>query len=172
MRRPIDFAQYTSSDYTQTLSDNAVLASVGTVGDGLDNARAKSFVDSYKTELISDRVWRSHAKVELATVAWVSWSNHDQLHESLGDIPPVEFEQLHATANALNTPIPLNGSVATTSPRASDRLTTRRISTVSVDLLANGPISPENALAVRNGSARAATTAVKRRTAAGGLSDR
>jgi transposase InsO family protein len=45
-----------------------VLASIGTVGDALDNALAESFVDSYKAELISDRVWRSHAQLELATV--------------------------------------------------------------------------------------------------------
>ena len=57
-----------------------------------DNAVAESFVDSYKTELIADRVWRSRAQLELATVQWVGWFNHDRLHETLGDIPPVEFE--------------------------------------------------------------------------------
>jgi putative transposase len=45
-----------------------VLGSIGTVGDVYDNALAESFVDSYKTELIADRVWRSRAEVELATV--------------------------------------------------------------------------------------------------------
>ena len=51
-------SQYTSCDYTQTLDDHGVLASIGTVGDALDNALAESFVDSFKTELISDRVCR------------------------------------------------------------------------------------------------------------------
>jgi transposase InsO family protein len=41
--------QYTSDDYTQTLTDHLVLASIGTVGDAYDNALAESFVDSYKT---------------------------------------------------------------------------------------------------------------------------
>ena len=41
------------------------------------------------------------------TVQWVAWFNHDRLHESLGDIPPVEFEQLAAT-RTLNAPIPAN----------------------------------------------------------------
>ena len=100
MRRPLESAQYTSIDYTQTLDDHLVLASIGTVGDALDNALAESFVDSYKTELIADRVWRSRVQLELATVEWVSWFNHDRLHESLGDIPPVEFEQLHASDNS------------------------------------------------------------------------
>jgi len=45
-------SQYTSIDYTQTLDDHGVLASVGIVGDAYDNALAESFVDSFKTELI------------------------------------------------------------------------------------------------------------------------
>jgi hypothetical protein len=36
LRRPIEFAQYTSIDYTQTLADHRVLASVGSVGDAYD----------------------------------------------------------------------------------------------------------------------------------------
>ena len=99
-----------------------MLASVGSVGDAYDNALAESFVDSYKTELIADRVWCSRAQLELATVEWVGWFNHDRLHESLGDIPPVEFEQLRA----LEGPISPNGSVADSSPRAAERLRTPR----------------------------------------------
>jgi putative transposase len=49
-------SQYTSADYTQTLADHGVLALVGTVGDAYDNAMAESFVDTFKTELIADRV--------------------------------------------------------------------------------------------------------------------
>jgi putative transposase len=89
-------SQYTSDDYTQTLDDHDVLASIGSVGDALDNALAESFVDSFKTELISDRVWRTHTQVEFATVEYVAWFNHVRLHSSLGDIPPVEFEALYA----------------------------------------------------------------------------
>jgi hypothetical protein len=50
-------------------------------------------VDSFKTELVAERTWRSVAQAELAIVEWVSWFNHDRLHSSIGDIPPVEFEQ-------------------------------------------------------------------------------
>ena len=89
-------SQYTSSDYTQVLDDHRVLASVGSVGDAYDNALAESFVDSFKTELITDRVWRSRSQLEVAVVEYISWFNHDRLHESLGDIPPAEFETLYA----------------------------------------------------------------------------
>ncbi len=57
---------------------------------------AESFVDSFKTELIADRVWRTRTQLELAIVGYVAWFNTDRLHESLGDIPPAEFEALYA----------------------------------------------------------------------------
>jgi len=89
-------SQYTSFDYTQTLDDHDVLASIGTVGDALDNALAESFVDSFKTELISDRVWRSRTQLEFAIVEYLAWFNSDRLHSALGDVPPAEFEALYA----------------------------------------------------------------------------
>jgi putative transposase len=88
-------SQYTSIDYTQTLDDHGVLASVGSVGDAYDNAMAESFVDSFKTELIADRSWRSRTQLELAVVEYIAWFNNDRLHESLGDVSPVEFESLY-----------------------------------------------------------------------------
>jgi putative transposase len=85
-------SQYTSADYTQELDDHGVLASVGSVGDAYDNAMAESFVDTFKTELIADRVWRSRTQLELAVVEYIAWFNDDRLHESLGDVSPAEFE--------------------------------------------------------------------------------
>jgi len=62
----------------------------------LSNALAESFVDTVKTELIADRVWRTRDQLELAIVEYLGWFNTSRLHESLGDIPPAEFEALHA----------------------------------------------------------------------------
>jgi transposase InsO family protein len=89
-------SQYTSYDYSQTLDDHGVLASIGSVGDAYDNATAESFVDSFKTELIRDRVWRTRSQLELAVVEYVAWFNTERLHTSLGGVPPVEYEQQHA----------------------------------------------------------------------------
>jgi putative transposase len=149
LRGPVEPGQYTSIDYTQTLDDHLVLASIGTVGDALDNALAESFVDSYKTELISDRVWRSQAQVELATVKWVAWFNHDRLHSSLGDIPPVEFE--HAAAIALDRSISVNGSVAAISPKPANGLTTSRLAMFGVDFVAPAQVASSSALVVPSG---------------------
>jgi len=82
-------SQYTSIDYSQTLADHQVLASVGSVGDAYDNALAESFLDSFKTELIADRVWRTRSQLELAVVEYIGWYNAARLHESLGEIPPI-----------------------------------------------------------------------------------
>jgi putative transposase len=155
-------SQYTSIDYTQTLDDHAVLASIGTVGDALDNALAESFLDSYKTELIADRVWRSRVQLELATVEYVAWFNHERLHESLGDIPPIEFEQSHAAQQRSNSPISVDGSLAAHSPRAADGLRTRRSTPVGVDFLVDGPIRPQDAPVVRALLAQAAPQAGQR----------
>jgi putative transposase len=88
--------QYLSHDYRQTLDDHQVLASIGTVGDCYDNALAESFVDSFKTELIRDRVWKTRAQLELAIVEYVAWFNNERLHGSLGGVPPAEYEAVHA----------------------------------------------------------------------------
>jgi putative transposase len=124
-------SQYTGGDYTQTLTDHVVLGSIGTVGDAYDNALAESFVDSYKTELISDRVWRSRAEVEFATVEWVAWFNHARLHGSLGDIPPVEFEALHAP-NTVAPAVGRGDRVERPQTPANQR-TTHRAAAVGVD---------------------------------------
>ena len=118
-----DAGQYTSYAFTQVLDDHGVLASIGTVGDAFDNALAESFVDSFKTELIADRVWRTRTRtqLELAIVEYVGWFNATRLHEALGDRPPEEFERLHAT------PISGNRSVAALSPKPADRLYAPRL---------------------------------------------
>jgi putative transposase len=94
-------SQYTSAAYTQVLDDHRVLASVGSVGDAFDNAMAESFVDTFKTELIKDRVWQTRSQLELAIVEYVGWFNTRRLHESLNDRPPIEIEDEWALKNGL-----------------------------------------------------------------------
>jgi hypothetical protein len=87
------------------------------------NAMAESFVDSFKTELIKDRVWQTHSQLELAILEWVAWFNDRRLHEALGDIPPVEFEAAH---HAHQPAIPGDRSVTALAPNAPDSLDTAR----------------------------------------------
>jgi putative transposase len=96
-------SQYTAEEYTHVLDDHRVLASVGSVGDCYDNALSESFVDSYKTELIADRVWRTNAQLELGTVSYVGWFNHRRLHSSIANRPPVEHEREYWARVALGS---------------------------------------------------------------------
>ena len=94
-------SQYTSSDLAAVLAEHDVLASVGSTGDAYDNAMAESFVDTFKTELITDRVWRTKTQLELAIVRWVGWYNHTRLHGELDDIPPIEHEAAWRTSKTV-----------------------------------------------------------------------
>ncbi|MFU8876462.1 IS3 family transposase, partial [Micromonospora sp. SL4-19] len=88
-------AQYTSFRFTTHLVDAGIDASIGTVGDALDNALMESTIGLYKTELIKPgRPWHSLAQVELATAEWVDWYNHHRLHSALNYLPPAEYESM------------------------------------------------------------------------------
>lgn len=71
-------------------------ASIGTVGDALDNALAESAIGLYKAELIKPKgPWHTLREVETATNTWVEWYNNRRLHEVCGYRPPTEFETLY-----------------------------------------------------------------------------
>ena len=87
-------SQYTSIRYTSRLQDVGALASIGSVGDSYDNALAESTIGLYKAECVDfDGPWHTVEELELATLIWVDWWNETRLHSSIGDIPPVEYEQ-------------------------------------------------------------------------------
>jgi transposase InsO family protein len=112
LRGPIEPKQYTSEQFTVALAEHDILASMGSVGDAYDNSMAESLVDTFKTELVSDRVWRTRAQLEIAIARWVGWYNNTRLHSALGDLPPVEFE----TAHELEQILQLHGSRMPRSP--------------------------------------------------------
>ena len=86
-------SQYVSIRYSDRLSEAGINPSVGSTGSAYDNALAETINGLYKTEVIHRRApWKTKAAVELATLEWVSWFNHQRLLESIGDIPPAEAE--------------------------------------------------------------------------------
>ncbi|GAQ67491.1 hypothetical protein SsS58_07946 [Streptomyces scabiei] len=96
LQRLVELAQYTSFAFTAHLIEAGIEASIGTVGDALDNALMESQIGLYKTELIKPRrPWHSLADVELGTAEWVDWFNNQRLHTAIGDIPPHEHETNH-----------------------------------------------------------------------------
>jgi hypothetical protein len=71
------------------------------------NALPESFVDSVKTELISDRVWRLRTQLEISVVAYVGRFNTARPHSALEYATPAEHEQRHATTLATKSERPL-----------------------------------------------------------------
>ena len=57
---------------------------------------AESVIGLYKRECARhDGPFRTVDELELATLDWVDWFNHDRLHGELGRVPPIEFEEQH-----------------------------------------------------------------------------
>jgi transposase InsO family protein len=87
-------SQYLSIRYTERLSEADIVPSVGSVGDSYDNALAETVIGLYKTEVINRLgPWRGREHVELETLEWVSWFNNRRLLESIGYVPPAEYEE-------------------------------------------------------------------------------
>lgn len=94
-------AQYLSIRYTERLAEAGVTPSVGTIGDGYDNAMAETINGLFKAEVIyRDGPWKGLEAVECATLDWVDWFNNKRLLEPIGYIPPAEFERLYYEAAA------------------------------------------------------------------------
>ena len=89
-------SQYLSIRYTERLADAGIESSVGSVGDSYDNALAETMNGLFKTEVIRHLQrgpWKTIDDVEYATLEWVAWFNNRRLLESIGDMPPAEFEK-------------------------------------------------------------------------------
>ena len=94
--------EYTSLRLTEHLALEEIRPSIGSVGD-CDNALMESINGLYKAECIRTTVFhdgpsKTIADVEYATAGWVDWYNNRRLHSSLGNVPPVEYEQAHYAA--------------------------------------------------------------------------
>jgi putative transposase len=89
-------SQYTSIAFTERLAEAGIDPSVGSVGDAYDNALAESVIGLYKTELIRPGgPWHTVEQVEIATLGYIAWFNHQRIYEACGDIPPAELEAAH-----------------------------------------------------------------------------
>ena len=89
-------SNYMAMVYTDRVVELGATPSTGTVGDSYDNALAEAVNNLYKTELIRQRgPWRTVEQVELATLEWVWWWNHQRLHGELGMRTPIEIEDAY-----------------------------------------------------------------------------
>jgi Integrase core domain len=151
LRRPIEFAQYTAVLFTKRCAKAGIEISMGSTGDCYDNAVCETFHATLKKERIYRQSWPTRSQARAAVFEYIEgWYNPRRRHSTLGYLSPIEFERQHTELAqlALEAPNTDNGSVASITPRASDGLTTRRVSTVGIEFAADSPITPEIALAV------------------------
>ena len=86
-------SRHVSIRSAERLSQAGIEPSVGSRGDSHDDALAETIDGLYKPELIHRRApWKSRAAVELATLQWVHWFNHERLLAPIGNIPPADAE--------------------------------------------------------------------------------
>ena len=77
-------------------------------GSCLDNAVAEAWFASLKVELVDRAHYRTRAEARAAIFAWIAWYNRFRLHSTRGYLPPIEWEQQHATINPLPSTMAAN----------------------------------------------------------------
>ena len=98
MRRPVESAQYTSLSFGRRLRVAGLVASMGTVGDALDNAVAESFFATLECELLDRSPWPTRAGLRTAIFDFIEvFYNRQRRHSTLDYHPPAAYEQHHAS---------------------------------------------------------------------------
>ena len=93
LRRPVEFAQYTSAAYAALAGECQVTLSVGRKGQCWDNAVAESFFATIKGELIDSRPWPTRAGLRVAVFDYIEgWYNTRRLHTTLSYQSPARYE--------------------------------------------------------------------------------
>jgi putative transposase len=89
--------QYASSEYVARLEEAGALISMTSVGNPYENAKAESFFRTLKLEEVYVKDYRDFEEAQENIAEFIEEVyNHKRLHSSLGYLPPVEFEAIHA----------------------------------------------------------------------------
>jgi putative transposase len=91
--------QYTSFAYGRRLTASGLVASMGTVGDALDNAVAESFFATLECELLNRHHWPDRQTLRTAIFDFIEvFYNRQRRHSTLDYTSPADYEQQHASA--------------------------------------------------------------------------
>jgi transposase InsO family protein len=85
--------------YGRRLAASELVASMGTVGDALDNAVAEIFFATLECELLDRYRWPTRAGLRTAIFDFIEvFYNRQRRHSTLDHHPPAAYEQHHASA--------------------------------------------------------------------------
>jgi transposase InsO family protein len=85
--------QYTSTEFTDLLTEHKMVQSLSRPRQCWDNAVAESFFSSLKEELIHRQSWATRAQARRAIVDYIEvFFNRQRLHSSLGFLSPADYE--------------------------------------------------------------------------------
>jgi putative transposase len=88
--------QYTSLSFGRRLRAAGLVASMGTVGDALDNAVAESFFATLECELLDRYDWPSRQALRTAVFDFIEvFYNRQRRHSTLDYRTPVDYEHQH-----------------------------------------------------------------------------
>ncbi len=74
---------------------------MGRVASSVDNAMSESFWSTMQRALLDQKTWTTRTELASAILEWIeAWYNPRRRHSSLGDLSPVEYENLHTAATA------------------------------------------------------------------------
>jgi putative transposase len=96
LRRPLEPGQYTSLAFGRRLQQAGLVASMGTIGDALDNAVAESFYATLESELLDRHAWATRAGLRTALFDFIEvFYNRQHRHSTLDDHTPFDYERQH-----------------------------------------------------------------------------
>jgi putative transposase len=90
--------QYTSLAFGRRLTDTGLVASMGTIGDALDNAVAESFFATLECELLDRHDWPTRQALRTAVFDFIEvFYNRQRRHSTLDYASPATYERQHTS---------------------------------------------------------------------------
>jgi transposase InsO family protein len=93
LQRLVEFRQFTSWAFTSRIRDAGLVGSMGTIGDGYDNAMIESFWGTMQVELLDRKKWRTRLELANAIFEYIEvYYNRSRRHSALQWESPTAFE--------------------------------------------------------------------------------
>lgn len=88
--------QFTSWAFSHRLKDAGLVGSMGTIGDGYDNAMIESFWGKMQVELLNRKNWKTRTELANAIFDYIEiYHNRQRRHSALDWRTPTEYEKLN-----------------------------------------------------------------------------